>query len=300
MKHYLLSSTLVLCTSLVSLQAQTLPKLSTFGLAPITSITDPGEEDDDESYRVEIAYEDGRICSFKGEAEGCMTTLQLNPLQLIVSSSNEDNAIIAIIKDFVLDEVGCATAWKTIVGENIYECSATYNEKHQLQTLQLEEGRVSTLTWTDDNLTSIQTSYGNSSDSKTRIITYSDKPSNGFTVVAEVPDYDYCGFFFTSGLFGAQSKNLPSGIVNTWISMSGSNKDTVDLEYEYDSQNRVTTVIGTYNGNFSFPEYFTYGETTSLTNKTSQVFTPTTRKTNRGIICTMPDGSLKTYDYLGR
>lgn len=299
MRCLISSALLCLCALGGTIQAQTLPKLSDLGLAPIATATSYCEEED-YSVFLEIAYEDGRVSKFHGQgssSEGTSeATVQFNPLQMTIVS---DDMPEVVYKDIVLNEAGCATSWTTYLGTQEFPCSATYNEKNQLIAMELEENESFTLTWTDDNLTRIEMCYGAGHNYReTFDLTYSSQPSYGVIVQAVGPGFDEFGFFPFSGLLGATSKNLPLQIVNRW----GSDDycDINDFDYEYDDQGRVTCVKITINGVHSDYRYYTFAQDSSHLNAIKCVGTLGTRKTTRGIVRTLPDGTQRIYDYLGR
>lgn len=278
-----------------TVQAQTLPRLSYLGLAPIATLTYSCEE---ENYTVslEMGYEDGRVSQFHGLSSEREATVQFNPLQMTVVSKDMPEVVY---RNIVLNEAGCATSWTTSLGYQMYQCSATYNEKNQLIAIELEEGESISLTWTDDNLTHYEWYYGSGhSYCETFDVTYTDQPSNGTIVIAVTPSFDEFGFFALAGLMGATSKNLPLQVVNRW----GSDVyyDTNDYEYEYDEYDRVTCVMTTINGRHTDYRHYTYAPDTNRLNTIMSAGNFGTRKTTQGIIRTLPDGTQRVYDYLGR
>ncbi len=290
-------STILLCSCALggTVQAQTMPRLSDLGLAPIATLTYSCEEED-YSVSLEMDYEEGRVSQFHGLSSESEATVQFNPLQMTVVSEDMPEVIY---KDIVLNEAGCATSWTTSLGSQMYQCSATYNEKNQLIAIELEEGESISLTWTDDNLTHYELNYGSGySHCETFDVTYTDQPSNGTIVMAVTPSFDEFGFFALAGLMGATSKNLPLQVVNRW----GSDVyyDTNDYEYEYDEYDRVTCVMTTINGAHTDYRHYTYAPDTNHLDAITGFDKPNTRKTTQGIIRTLPDGTQRTYDYLGR
>lgn len=284
-----------LCALGTTVQAQTLPRLSDLGLAPIATATLYCEEEDF-SLSLEMAYEDGRVCQFHGQSSYSEGTVQFNPLQMTVVSEDMPEVVY---KDIKLNEAGCATSWTACLGTQEFQGSATYNEKNQLIAIELEEGERVTLTWTDDNLTHYELYYGSGySPRETFDITYTDQLSNGVVVQAIGPSFDEFGFFVFSGLLGVTSKNLPSQVVNRW----GSDVyyDTNDYDYEYDEYGRVTCVMTTLNGGHTDYRHYTYAQDTDRLNSILGVGSFDTRKTTQGIVRTLPDGTQRVYDYLGR
>lgn len=290
-------STILLCSCAlgVTVQAQTLPRLSDLGLAPIATLTYSCEEED-YTVSLEMDYEEGRVSKFHGLSSESEATVQFNPLQMTVVSKDMPEVVY---KNIVLNEAGCATSWTTSLGYQMYQCSATYNEKNQLIAIELEEGESISLTWTDDNLTHYELNYGSGySHSETFDVTYTDLPSNGTIVMAVTPSFDEFGFFALAGLMGATSKNLPLHVVNRW----GSDVyyDTNDYEYEYDEYGRVTCVMTTINEAHTDYRHYTYAPDTNRLNTIMSAGNFGARKTTQGIIRTLPDGTQRVYDYLGR
>lgn len=289
-------SSVLLCSCALggTIQAQSLPKLSDLGLASVASAAFYCEEED-YSISMQMAYENGRMCQFIGQSSESEVAVQFDPLQMTVVSEYMSEVIY---KDIVLNEAGCATSWTTGLGTREFQGSASYNEKNQMLSIQLEEGESCILTWEDDNLTHLE--YH---DSRERLldsfdITYSDQPSRGLIVQACTPSFDEFGFFAFSGLLGVTSKNLPLQSVDRW----GSDIycDTSDFDYEYDDQGRVTCVMTTLNGSHTDYRHITYAEDASHLNAIMSVGTPCTRKTTQGIVRTLSDGTQRVYDYLGR
>lgn len=284
-----------LCALGTTVQAQTLPRLSDLGLAPVATVTYYCEEEDF-SLSLEMAYKDGRVSQFHGQSSYSEGSVQFDPLQVMVVSEDMPEVVY---KDIVLNEAGCATSWTACLGTQEFQGSATYNEKNQLIAIDLEEDERVTLTWTDDNLTHYELYYGSGySHCETFDVTYTDQLSNGTIVQAISPSFDDFGFFVFSGLLGVTSKNLPSHVVNRW----GSDiyYDTNDYDYEYDEYGRVTCVMTTLNGDHTDYRHYTYAEDTNCLNAIMDVDTRGTRKTTQGIVRTLPDGKQRIYDYLGR
>ena len=241
-------------------------------------------------------YEDGRVCQFNGQSSYSQGTAQFDPLQMTVVSEDMPEVVY---KDIVLNEAGCATSWTTCLGTQEYQCSASYNEKNQLIAIELEEGERCTLTWTDDNLTHYERHFGSGyTYDETFDITYTSLPSNGLIVQAVGPSFDEFGFFPFSGLLGVTSRNLPSQVVNRWD--SDVYYDTNDYQYEYDEYGRVNCVKCSLNGGHVDTRHYTYAQSPNHLDAITGTDTQATRKTTQGIVRTLPDGTQRVYDYLGR
>lgn len=293
--RYIISSILLCSCALgVSAQAQSLPKLSDMGLAPVASATFYCEEEDF-SLSLQMAYENGRMSQFIGQSSESEVTVQFDPLQMTLVSEYLPEVVY---KDIVLNEAGCATSWTTCLGTREFQGSACYNEKNQLLSIQLEEGESCTLTWEDDNVTHLEYYDAGQHLLDWFDITYSDQPSHGLIVHACTPSFDEFGFFAFSGLMGVTSKNLPLQMVDRWDNSIYC--DTSDYDYEYDEQGRVTCVKTTLNERHTDYRHITYAEDASHLNAIMSVGTPCTRKTTQGIVRTLSDGTQRVYDYLGR
>ncbi len=277
------------------MQSQTLPRLSDLGLASVAAITYYCEEEDF-SLSMEMDYEDGRVCHFQGRSSYSEGTAQFDPLQMTVVSEDMPEVVY---KDIVLNEAGCATSWTACLGSREFQGSATYNEKNQLIAIELEEGESCTLTWTDDNLTHYERHFGSGySYDETFDFTYTNLPSNGLIVQAVGPSFDEFGFFAFAGLLGVTSRNLPSQVVNRAV--NDYYADTTDFEYEYDEYGRVDCVKSRLNGGHTDTRRYTYAPSSNRLNTIVGVDAHNTHKTTHGIVCALPDGTQRVYDYLGR
>lgn len=286
---------LSLCALGGTVESQTLPRLSDLGLAPIAAINYYCEEEE-YSLSLEMDYEDGRVCQFHGQSSYSEGTVQFDPLQLTVVSEDMPEVVY---KDIVLNDAGCATSWTACLGTQEFQGSATYNEKNQLIAIELEEGESCTLTWTDGNLTHYERHSGSGYNyDETFDITYTNLPSNGLIVQAVGPSFDEFGFFAFAGLLGVTSRNLPSQVVNRWD--SDIYFDTNDYEYEFDEYGRVVGVMSSVNGGHTDYRRYTYAQDANRLNTIVDADAPATRKTIQGIVRTLPDGTQRVYDYLGR
>lgn len=281
MKHFLLFT--IFCLSLFC-QAQHLPKLSDLGLVELSSVSFNMPIDKAGFGCFNFSHRDGYVVSGsldfvdeKSSRRGAVKmTVSSNPI-VMTSKIEEDGGLSYIyvtLKDFVLNNDGTVRQY-TIDGvsynsrgkvTDTYTVKLYYDkDKHLLKA----ESKYCDIEneWVDGNLyRQIETrKYVEGTYSLITVYSYGQDVNPGVAIDPANKNISWHLPIEDMGVFGRFSKNLP--VQKRYKYSDEYSSYTIDYDYVYDDQNRITEVLTT-NGYYN--RYFTYSNTTSLESVNTQ------------------------------